>query len=90
MLIALYLIGFYFGDVAGRVDEAEMQTMLRALEALPEQAEEILAPENIDRIKAIAAEYKDAKDLFYIGRRMGLGRCSGRRAEAQGNFLHPR
>ena len=66
MLIALYLIGFYFGDVSGRVDEAEMQTMLRALEALPEQAEEILAPENIDRIKAIAAEYKDAKDLFYI------------------------
>lgn len=70
MLIALYLIGFYFGDVAGRVDEAEMQTMLRAFEALPEQAEEILAPENIDRIKAIAAEYKDAKDLFYIGRGM--------------------
>lgn len=70
MLIALYLIGFYFGDVAGRVDEAKMQTMLRALEALPEQAEEILAPENIDRIKAIAAEYKDAKDLFYIGRGM--------------------
>lgn len=70
MLIALYLIGFYFGDVSGRVDEAEMQTMLRALEALPEQAEEILAPENIDRIKAIAAEYKDAKDLFYIGRGM--------------------
>ena len=70
MLIALYLIGFYFGDVAGRVDEAEMQTMLRALEALPEQAGEILAPENIDRIKAIAAEYKDAKDLFYIGRGM--------------------
>ncbi len=70
MLIALYLIGFYFGDVFGRVDEAEMQTMLRALEALPEQAEEILAPENIDRIKAIAAEYKDAKDLFYIGRGM--------------------
>ncbi|MEE0207520.1 MAG: glutamine--fructose-6-phosphate transaminase (isomerizing) [Peptococcaceae bacterium] len=70
MLIALYLIGFYFGDVADRVDEAEMQTMLRALEALPEQAEEILAPENIDRIKVIAAEYKDAKDLFYIGRGM--------------------
>ena len=70
MLIALYLIGFYFGDVSGRVDEAEMQTMLRALEALPEQAEEILAPENIDRIKAVAAEYKDAKDLFYIGRGM--------------------
>lgn len=70
MLIALYLIGFYFGDVSGRVDEAEMQTMLRALEVLPEQAEEILAPENIDRIKAIAAEYKDAKDLFYIGRGM--------------------
>lgn len=70
MLIALYLIGFYFGDVSGRVDEAEMQTMLRALEALPEQAEEILAPENIDRIKAIAVEYKDAKDLFYIGRGM--------------------
>lgn len=70
MLIALYLIGFYFGDLAGRVDEAQMQTMLQALEQLPAQAEEILAPENIARIHAIAKEYKEAKDLFYIGRGM--------------------
>ena len=70
MLIALYLIGFYFGDLAGRVDEAQMQTMLQALEQLPVQAEEILAPENIARIHAIAKEYKEAKDLFYIGRGM--------------------
>lgn len=70
MLIALYLIGFYFGDVSGRIDMAQYQDMLEALEALPGQCEEMLAPEKIAQIREVAAEYKDAKDLFYIGRGM--------------------
>lgn len=70
MLIALYLIGFYFGELCGRIDIAEMQTLLHALEHLPEQAEEMLAPENIEYIHTIAKEYKAVKDLFYIGRGM--------------------
>ena len=59
MLIALYLIGFYFGDVAGRVDEAEMQTMLRALEALPEQADAL----KLKEISYIHAEAYAAGEL---------------------------
>ena len=70
MLIALYLIGFYFGDLSGRIDMEKFQVMLRALEALPEQAEDILQPENVDKIQDIAKEYVNVKDLFYIGRGM--------------------
>lgn len=70
MLIALYLIGFYFGDLSGRIDQEQYPVMLRALEALPEQAEELLMPENVDKIQTIAKEYVNVKDLFYIGRGM--------------------
>ncbi|MEE0435136.1 MAG: glutamine--fructose-6-phosphate transaminase (isomerizing) [Peptococcaceae bacterium] len=70
MLIALYLIGFYFGDIAGRTDAAESAAMVAALEKLPEQAEMMLADDRIKQIQAIAKEYIDAKDLFYIGRGM--------------------
>ncbi len=70
MLIALYLIGFYFGDIAGRTDAAESAAMVAALEKLPEQAEMMLADDRIKQIQSIAKEYIDAKDLFYIGRGM--------------------
>lgn len=70
MLIALYLIGFYFGDLAGRVDLRKEQETLRALEKLPEQAAEILEQERIQQIVDIAKEYVDVEDLFYIGRGM--------------------
>ena len=70
MLIALYLIGYAFGQATGRVDPAQEGAMLQALEALPQQARQLLAPEKIAQIRAIAREYKDVEDLFYIGRGM--------------------
>lgn len=70
MLIALYLIGLYFGDVSGRIVRENCETLMRALEKLPEQAAEILTDENVAKIHEIAKEYVGAKDLFYIGRGM--------------------
>lgn len=70
MLIALYLIGFYFGDIAGRTDEAESAAMVAALEKLPEQAKIMLSDDRVNHIRSIAKEYMNAKDLFYIGRGM--------------------
>lgn len=70
MLIALYLIGFYFGDVSGRVEREHCESLMRALEALPDQAAEMLADEKVAQIHEIAKEYVNAKDLFYIGRGM--------------------
>lgn len=70
MLIALYLIGLYFGDVSGRIVRENCEKLMRALEKLPEQAAEILTDENVAKIHEIAKEYVGAKDLFYIGRGM--------------------
>lgn len=68
MLIALYIIGFYLGDVSERIHLSEHEPMLRALEKLPEQAAELLSQERVSQIVEIAKEYVNAKDIFYIGR----------------------
>ena len=70
MLIALYIIGLYFGDVSGKISLKEYEPILRALEKLPDQAAELLSNDSVNYIKEIAKEYVNAKDLFYIGRGM--------------------
>lgn len=70
MLIALYIIGLYLGDVAGKIDLSEHTDLLRALEKLPQQVEDILSQENVARIQEIAKKYVHTEDIFYIGRGM--------------------
>lgn len=70
MLIALYIIGFYLGDVSERIHLSEHESMLRALEKLPEQAAELLSQERVSQIAEIAKEYVNVNDIFYIGRGM--------------------
>lgn len=70
MLIALYIIGFYLGDVSERIHLSEHEPMLRALEKLPEQAAELLSQERVSQIVEIAKEYVNVNDIFYIGRGM--------------------
>ena len=70
MLIALYIIGFYLGDVSKRIHLSEHEPMLRALEKLPEQAAELLSQERVSQIVEIAKEYVNVNDIFYIGRGM--------------------
>jgi glucosamine--fructose-6-phosphate aminotransferase (isomerizing) len=70
MLIALYIIGLYLGSTSGHIDLKEHQDLLRGLEALPAQAEELLEDETVAKIANLATKYKDVEDLFYIGRGM--------------------
>ena len=70
MLIALYIIGFYLGDVSERIHLSEHESVLRALEKLPEQAAELLSQERVSQIVEIAKEYVNVNDIFYIGRGM--------------------
>ena len=44
--------------------------MLRALEKLPQQVEDILSQDNVARIQEIAKKYVHTEDIFYIGRGM--------------------
>ena len=70
MLVALYIIGLYLGSLSGRIVLSEHRDLLRGIEALPEQAEEILEDELVAKIAQLAGQYKDVEDLFYIGRGM--------------------
>lgn len=70
MLIALYIIGLYLGDVAGKIDLSEHTDLLRALEKLPQQVEDILSQDNVARIQETAKKYVHTEDIFYIGRGM--------------------
>lgn len=68
MLIAEYLLGVYFAQLKGEADPSVLTSILSDLEALPELTEKLLTPEYTKRIEQIAAGYKEAEDLFFIGR----------------------
>lgn len=70
MLLALYLIGLYLGDVAGTINLSEDSSVLRELEGLSEKAEEILQDDNMHKMLKIAQGFVNTENLFYIGRGM--------------------
>ncbi len=68
MLIAEYLLGVYLAQQKG-MDNAELRAdILNSLQALPEVAEKMLSEEYLARIQSAADSYKDANDIFFIGR----------------------
>jgi glucosamine--fructose-6-phosphate aminotransferase (isomerizing) len=65
-LIAFYLLGFYMAQELGTVSENQLADMIGHLQALPRQAEQVLAQS--DTIKACAEKIAKHEDLFFIGR----------------------
>lgn len=65
-LIAFYLLGLYWAQQQGMIAAAEAERILVALQALPEQAERILA--RAEEIKVLAETIIQHSSLFYIGR----------------------
>ena len=68
MLIAEYLLGIYFAQLKGDIDSGRLVGILNDLVALPELTEKLLTPQYTEKIEQIAAGYKEAEDLFFIGR----------------------
>lgn len=54
-------------------DTAELQRLADQLSTVPEMVEKLIARE--DEFKALAASYKDAEDLFFIGRGYDCALC---------------
>jgi len=66
MLIAFYLLGLYMAQALETVTSKVIEETLEAMQRLPEQVESLLS--KADLMKKIAAQFKGAENLFFIGR----------------------
>ena len=67
-MAVLHLLGLYFGDVLGTVDYETYSAMVRGLEALPGQMEQVLS--HTGDIRAAAKWLAQEEDVFFIGRNL--------------------
>ena len=65
-LIAMYIVGIYFGETKGTIDSSLAEDLKEELLELPEKVEKILATKE-DLQKFASKNYMD-KDLFFLGR----------------------
>ena len=67
-MAVLHLLGLYFGDVLGTVDFETYSAMIRGLEALPAQMEQVL--EHTEEIREAARWLAGEEDVFFLGRNL--------------------
>jgi glucosamine--fructose-6-phosphate aminotransferase (isomerizing) len=65
-ITALAMMAFYMGYKRRKLSEDNYKTLIRELTLIPKKITEILRDE--ERIKAIAAVYKDVSNALYLGR----------------------
>ncbi len=65
-LAVLYLLGIYFAEQLGKINETETKALLNELKKLPEKINIIL--QQTDKIQQYAASTFNSKSIFYIGR----------------------
>ena len=68
MLIAEYLLGVYLAQQKGMDNGALRAEILEGLQHLPDIAETMLTDAYLAQIQKAAESYKDADDIFFIGR----------------------
>lgn len=65
-LLSLYLLGIYFAQELGTIDESLRKNLLAELSVLPRLLEKTLATET--KIKEFAEDFKSKENIFFIGR----------------------
>lgn len=65
-LTVLNLIGLIVAQKRGSISESRLRELMVALEQIPDKVEQILSLN--DKIKALALQYKDARNFLYLGR----------------------
>lgn len=68
MLIAEYLLGVYLAQQKGMPNAEERAAILDGLQNLPEITEQVLTDDYLAQIQNAAEGFKDANDIFFIGR----------------------
>lgn len=72
-LVALDLMGVYFGKIRGVLSEEEYKNLIDELLLIPEKIEKILSEK--ERLQWFANKYASSKDVFFIGRGMDYATC---------------
>ena len=65
-LTVMFMIGLRIAHRRGTISDSKYRQLLIELENIPAKVEEVLALD--DKIKAISAKYKDARNFLYLGR----------------------
>lgn len=65
-LIAMYIVGIYFGETKGTIDSKLAEELKEELLELPEKVEKILATK--EELQKFASKNYMDKDLFFLGR----------------------
>ena len=65
-VLAFYMIALQMGLIRGTIGEQDYIYYLDALKQVPDQVQAMI--DKADEVAGYAAMYKDAKDVFYIGR----------------------
>ena len=68
MVSAFLLLALWLGRARGTLDETRARELLHAARELPRLVEEALAPERVEKIKAVAEKYAHARDYLFLGR----------------------
>jgi glucosamine--fructose-6-phosphate aminotransferase (isomerizing) len=88
-LTALFLLALKLGQLRGHLDAAQSVALIEELSRIPVKIEEVLRSRSA-QCEQLAKDFSTARDFSVPGPRHSLPHRSGRRAQAQGNLLHPR
>lgn len=65
-LVAMQLLGLYLAQVKGSLDPGKIELLVRDMQRLPEQVEQVL--EQSSAIKELTPDWTDVRDYFFLGR----------------------
>ena len=88
-LTALFLLALKLGQLRGQLDLAQSVALIEELSRIPGKIEEVLALP-FGAMRAAGQRVLHRARFSLSGPRHSLSHCPRRRAEAQGNLLHPR
>lgn len=67
-LVTVYMLSVYMSKILNSISDHYAKHLIKSLLSIPRHIQHIL--ENHDNIKAYAKKYKDAKNIFFIGRKL--------------------
>ena len=88
-LTALLLISLYLGQIRNRLPQ-DAVALMQQLTRIPHKMETVLQGDETGIYEYLARQFFRHTDFLYLGARHSLSHRPRRRAQAQGNFLHPR
>jgi glucosamine--fructose-6-phosphate aminotransferase (isomerizing) len=65
-LVAMQLLGLYLAQVRGTLDPGKIELLVRDLQKLPEQVEQVLSTS--DEIESLTKDWSGVRDYFFLGR----------------------